>query len=56
MKTKNIETLAKHIRWIMDRDTRLTAAAAVAGALQDLNPNFDYNEFYTKCGVRTIEV
>ena len=51
MKT-NINTvyaIAKHIRWIMDRNTRYTAAVAAAGALREVDPEFNFNEFYVEC-------
>jgi hypothetical protein len=51
MTKKHFETIAKHIRTIMDPHARLNAAVAVAAACYEVNPKFDYNRFYAACGV-----
>jgi len=52
MSKKHFETLAKHIRMILDPHVRLNAAVAVAAACQEANPKFDYERFYAACGVQ----
>jgi hypothetical protein len=52
MTRRHFETLAKHIRQILDAHVRLNAAIAVAAACQEVNPNFDYERFYVACGVQ----
>ena len=52
MTKKHFETLAKHIRMLMDPHVRLNAAVAVAAACQEANPRFDYEAFYKACGVQ----
>lgn len=51
MSKKHFESLAKHIRNILDPQSRLDAAVAVAAACQEANPKFDYDRFYKACGV-----
>jgi hypothetical protein len=52
MTRKHFESLAKHIRMILDPHVRLNAAVAVAGACQEANPKFDLDRFYVACGVQ----
>lgn len=51
MTKKHFQTLAEHIRMIMDPAMRLNAAVAVASACQAMNPNFKPDRFYRACGI-----
>ena len=51
MTKKHFESLAKHIRMILDPNVRLNAAVAVAAACMEANPRFDCSKFYRACGV-----
>jgi prophage antirepressor-like protein len=51
MTKKHFESLAVHIRVILDENARFAAAIAVATALRDTNPRFDTNRFLQACGV-----
>lgn len=53
MSKKHFETLAKHIRMILDPHVRLNAATAVASACKEANPKFDPQRFFKACGVES---
>lgn len=54
MSKKHFEILAKHINQLLDPHVRLNAAIAVAAACQEVNPRFNYVEFYKACNVWNI--
>jgi len=51
MSRKHFITLAREISFISPISARKLAAEAVAKAASEHNNNFDYNRFYTACGV-----
>jgi hypothetical protein len=51
MSRKHFEMLADSIRCILDPQSRLMAAVAVAQVAYKLNPRFDHQKFYAACGV-----
>ena len=53
MTKKHFETLAKHIRMILDPHVRLNAAVAIAAACQEANPRFNSERFYQACGLQS---
>ena len=52
MTKKHFQTLAEHIRMIMDPAMRLNAAVAVASACKAMNTNFKPDRFFQACGVQ----
>lgn len=51
MTKKDFVAIAAEIAKLIDPQTRLNAAAAVAAAAAKLNPRFDAQRFYRACGV-----
>lgn len=51
MTKRDFEAIAAEIAILIDAQTRLNAAAAVAAAAVKLNPRFDVNRFFRACGV-----
>ncbi len=51
MTRKHFEMLAESIRCILDPQSRLMAAVAVAQVAYKLNDRFDHEKFYAACGV-----
>jgi hypothetical protein len=51
MTKRHFESLARHIRDIMDPAHRLSAAVAVANAAVAMSPRFDADRFFIACAV-----
>jgi hypothetical protein len=51
MTKKHFEAIAAEIANLIDAQTRLNAAVAVANAAVKFNPRFDVNRFFHACGV-----
>jgi hypothetical protein len=51
MTKKDFEILAAEIAKLINAETRLNAAAAVAAACIKINPRFDVNRFFKACNL-----
>lgn len=51
MTRKDFEILAAEIAKLINAETRLNAAAAVAAACVKMNPRFDVNRFFKACNL-----
>jgi hypothetical protein len=51
MTKKDFEMIASEIAKLINAETRLNAAAAVAAACIKINPRFDVNRFFKACNL-----
>ena len=51
MSRKHFVAMAKQIKEMQDRQSARIAAEAFASVASAVNPRFDFNRFYTACGV-----